>query len=86
MFKDVIQKMLEQELALALGYEKGDSLNKNTDNRINGTSKKTVKSQFGDIELYIPRDRDGDFEPQVIPKHTRYIFGLEEKIISLYAR
>ena len=86
MFKDVIQEMLEQELALELGYEKGDSLNKNTDNRRNGTSTKTVKSQFGDIELNIPRDRDGDFEPHVIPKHTRDISGLEEKIISLYAR
>ena len=86
MFKDVIQEMLEQELALELGYEKGDSLNKNTDNRRNGTSTKTVKSQFGDIELNIPRDRDGDFEPHVIPKHTGDISGLEEKIISLYAR
>lgn len=53
MFKDVIQEMLEQELALELGYEKGDSQNKNTDNRRNGSSKKTVKSQFGDIELDI---------------------------------
>lgn len=86
MFKDVIQEMLEKELALELGYEKGDSQNKNTDNRRNGSSKKTVKSQFGDIELDIQRDRDGNFEPQVIPKHTRYISGLEEKIISLYAR
>lgn len=49
MLKDVIQEMLEQELALKLGYEKGDSLNKNTDNRRNGTSTRTVKSQFGEI-------------------------------------
>ena len=49
MFKDVIQEMLEKELALELGYEKGDSQNKNTDNRRNGYSKKTVKSQFGNI-------------------------------------
>ncbi len=86
MFKDVIQEMLEEEMALELGYEKGDSRNKTTNNRRNGTSKKTVKSQFGDIELNIPRDRNGEFEPQVIPKHTRDISGLEEKIISLYAR
>ncbi len=86
MFKDVIQEMLEEEMALELGYEKGDSHNKTTNNRRNGTSKKTVKSQFGDIELNIPRDRNGEFEPQVIPKHTRDISGLEEKIVSLYAR
>lgn len=49
-------------------------------------AKKTVKSQFGNIELDIPRDRDNNYDPQVIPKHTRDISGLEEKIISLYAR
>ena len=86
MFKDVIQEMLEKELALELGYEKGDSLNKNTENRRNGYSKKTVKSQFGNIDLDIPRDRDSNYNPKVIPKHTRDISALEEKIISLYAR
>ena len=86
MFKDVIQEMLEKELALELGYEKGDSLNKHTENRRNGYSKKTVKSQFGNIDLDIPRDRDSNYNPKVIPKHTRDISGLEEKIISLYAR
>ena len=86
MFKDVIQEMLEKELALELGYEKGDSLNKHTENRRNGYSKKTVKSQFGNIDLDIPRDRDSNYNPKVIPKHTRDISALEEKIISLYAR
>ena len=86
MFKDVIQEMLEKELALELGYEKGDSLNKHTENRRNGYSKKTVKSQFGNIDLGIPRNRDSNYNPKVIPKHTRDISGLEEKIISLYAR
>lgn len=86
MFKDVIQEMLEKELALELGYEKGDIQNKNTENRRNGHSKKTVKSQFGDIELDIPRDRNNEYDPQVIPKHKKDISGLEEKIISLYAR
>ena len=76
MFKDVIQEMLEKELALELGYEKGDSQNKNTDNRRNGYSKKTVKSQFGNIELDIPRDRNSEYNPKVIPKHTKNISGL----------
>lgn len=80
MFKDVIQEMLEKELALELGYEKGDSQNKNTDNRRNGYSKKTVKSQFGNIELDIPRDRNSEYNPKVIPKHTKNISGLEEKL------
>ena len=86
MFKDVIQEILEKELTLELGYEKGDSLNKHTENRRNGYSKKTVKSQFGNIDLDIPRDRDNNYNPKVIPKHTRDISGLEEKIISLYTR
>ena len=86
MFKDVIQEILEKELTLELGYEKVDSLNKHTENRRNGYSKKTVKSQFGNIDLDIPRDRDSNYNPKVIPKHTRDISGLEEKIISLYAR
>jgi putative transposase len=86
MFKDILQEMLEQEMAIDLGYEKGDSQNKNTSNRRNGYSKKTVKSQFGDIELDIPRDRDNEFNPVVVPKNVRDISGIEEKIISLYAR
>ena len=86
MFKDVIQEILEKELTLELGYEKVDSLNKHTENRRNGYSKKTVKSQFGNIDLDIPRDRDSNYNPKVIPKHTRDISALEEKIISLYAR
>ena len=86
MFKDVIQEMLEKELALELGYEKGDSKNKNTDNRRNGYSKKTVKSQFGNIELDIPGNVKSEYDPKVIPKHTKNISSLEEKIISLYSR
>ena len=86
MFKDILQEMLEQEMVSELGYEKGDSQSKNTSNRRNGYSKKTVKSQFGDIELDIPRDRDNEFNPIVIPKNVRDISGIEDKIISLYSR
>ena len=69
MFKDVIQEMLEKELALELGYEKGDSQNKNTDNRRNGYSKKTVKSKFWNIQ----------YDPKIILKYTKNISCLEEK-------
>ena len=86
MFKDALQEMLEAELEVELGYVKGDKKNKNTDNRRNGTTKKTVSTRFGEIELDIPRDRNGKFEPVVVPKHTRDISGIEEQIISLYAR
>ena len=86
MFKDALQEMLEAELEVELGYVKGDRKNKNTDNRRNGTTKKTVSTRFGEIELDIPRDRNGKFEPVVVPKHTRDISGIEEQIISLYAR
>lgn len=86
MFKDILQEMVEQEMVQELGYEKGDSVNKNTNNRRNEYSKKVVKSQFRNIDLDIPRDRDNDFNPVVIPKNVRDISGIEEKVISLYAR
>lgn len=86
MFKDALQEMLEAELEIELGYSKGDKKNKNTDNRRNGYSQKTVKTEFGEIPLEIPRDREGDFEPMVVPKHKRDILGIEEKVISLYGR
>ena len=85
-FKDTLQEMLEAELEIDLGYVKEDRSNKSTDNRRNGYSKKKVKSQFGDIQLDIPRDRNSDFEPTVAPKNKRDISGIEDKVISLYAR
>lgn len=66
MFKDVLQEMLEAELEMELGYSKGDKNNKQTDNRRNGYSDKTVKTQYGEIPLKIPRDREGEFEPIVV--------------------
>lgn len=86
MFKDALQEMLEAELEAELGYSKGDRKNKQTDNRRNGYSEKTVKTQFGEMKLEVPRDRNGEFEPVVVPKNKRDISGIEEKVISLYAR
>lgn len=86
LFKDTIQEMLEAELDESLGYAKNDTQNKNTDNERNGYSQKTVKSQFGELELDIPRDRKAEFEPKIVPKYKKDISGLEEKIISLYSR
>jgi len=85
-FKDILQELLEAELEASLGYEKNQKENADTDNKRNGYSQKTVKTQYGDIQLDIPRDRNAEFEPQIIPKYQRDISGIEEKVISLYAR
>jgi len=86
MFKDALQEMLEAELEVELGYSKGDKRNKQTDNRRNGYTEKTVKTQFGEMPVEVPRDRNGEFEPIVVPKNKRDISGIEEKVIALYAR
>ena len=83
MFKDVLQEALEAELDEQLGYERYEK--SDTKNRRNGHSAKTVRSEFGDVEIAVPRDRNGEYEPKLIPKHSRSIEGMEEKIISLYA-
>ena len=81
--KDFIQESLEIELDSQLGYEKNDK-NFISDNSRNGYSKKKVKSSLGEIELDIPRDRNAEFEPHIVPKYSRDISNLEEKIISMY--
>ena len=86
MFKDVIQELLEVELDQELGFEKNDRLAKNTPNSRNGKSKKTVRSEMGHIVLDIPRDRQNEFEPQVVQKHSRDVSGIEDIVISMYAK
>lgn len=90
MLKDLmgstIQRMLNSELDEELGYEKYDVQNKETDNSRNGYSKKTVRSEYGEIELDIPRDRNGEFEPQIVKKNQTEIKGIESQIISMYAK
>ena len=78
--------MLQGELDSHLGYSKYDQRPKVTKNRRNGSSKKTVRSQLGEIELAIPRDREGDFEPELIPKGSRDISGIEDKVLAMYAK
>ena len=84
MFKDVLQETLEVELEEKLGYDKYQISDKATTNSRNGYSKKTVKSELGPVEINIPRDRNGEFEPQMIQKHQRNITGIEDKVLSLY--
>lgn len=85
-FKDILQELLEAELEASIGYAKNEKGSLKTENKRNGHTPKRVKSQYGEFEVDIPRDRAGEFEPRIIPKHQRDISGIEEKIISLYAR
>lgn len=85
-FKDMVEELLEAELEAKLGYAKDDSSNKNTDNSRNGYTSKTLKSEFGEVQIQVPRDRKGEFEPRIVPKYQRNVSGIEEKVIALYAR
>jgi len=81
-----IEEMLSAELEENLGYEKYDQGNKETDNSRNGYSTKTLRSEQGEMEIKIPRDRKGEFEPQIIKKHQKDIGTIEQQIITLYAK
>ena len=85
-FKDILQELMEAELDATLGYEKNQKGEVQTSNKRNGHSPKTLKSQYGEFQIDVPRDREGEFEPKLIPKYQRDISGIEEKVISLYAR
>jgi putative transposase len=84
--KALVEKALGAELTHHLGYEKGERRNRKTGNTRNGHSKKIVKSESGEMDLAIPRDRKGSFEPQLIKKGQRRFEGFDDKIISMYAR
>ena len=87
MVSTVLENGLEAELEDELGYSKYDYRNKNTDNSRNGYSEKTMKSSFGEMDIAVPRDRKGEFEPQLIKKQQTTISGdIEEKILSMYAK
>ena len=83
---DTLQGMLETEMDDKLGYSKYDYKNKETDDSRNGFSKKTVTSSLGDIELDIPRDRKGEFEPKVVKKNQTDISNIEDQVLSMYAK
>ena len=84
--KRMIEKALGAELTDHLGYEKSDTAGRGSGNSRNGASKKTVKSEDGEVEIAVPRDRAGSFEPQLIKKGQTRIDGFDDKIISMYAR
>ena len=91
LFKETIAEFmengLEAELDEELGYSKYDYKNKDTDNSRNGHSSKTLRTSFGDVEVSVPRDRKGDFDPQLLKKNQTSISqDIEEKILSMYAK
>ena len=87
MVGEILENGLEGELEEELGYSKYDYRNKETENSRNGYSSKSLKTSYGDVEIKIPRDRNGEFEPQLIRKQQTTLSGdIEEKIISMYAK
>jgi putative transposase len=84
--KTLMERALEAEMATHLGYEKHGAGEKKNDNRRNGKSRKTLKGDFGEIEIATPRDREATFEPRIIGKGQTRMAGLDSKILSLYAR
>ena len=91
LFKETIAEFmengLEAELDDELGYGRYDYRNKDTDNSRNGHSSKTLRTSYGDVEVAVPRDRKGEFEPQLLKKNqTSVSQDIEEKILSMYAK
>jgi transposase-like protein len=84
--KAVVERMLGGELTHHLGYPPGGTKPEATTNHRNGAGSKTVLTDEGPLPIDVPRDRDGTFEPQLIPKHARRFTGFDDKILALYAR
>jgi putative transposase len=82
--KRVLESALAAELTEHVGYEPGEP--RPGANARNGTTAKTVRTDIGDVRIDVPRDREGSFEPVVVPKHTRRLAGFDEAVISLYAK
>ena len=84
--KALVERALAAELSMHLGYEKHAADGRGSGNSRNGSSSKRLKGEFGTVEIAVPRDRAGSFEPQLVPKGTTRFAGFDEKILSLYAR
>jgi len=84
--KRLIERAMKAELTHQLGYEKHDPQGRGSGNSRNGKSRKNLKGDFGEIEIEVPRDREGQFEPKIVPKHQRRFDGFDDKILSMYAR
>ena len=86
MFGSFIEQALEAELDQHLGYSRYDFRNKSTSNARNGRKPKTIQTRLGETTVQAPRDREGSFQPQIVPKRQTNVIGIEDKILSLYAK
>jgi len=84
--KALVERALQAEMSEHLGHDKHAPVTNPSGNARNGKSRKTLKGEFGELPIEVPRDREGSFEPQLIPKHQTRWTGFDDKIISLYAR
>ena len=84
--KAVLERAMQGELTEHLGYGKHDPAGENSGNSRNGVTRKTLKGDFGEVELETPRDRNGEFDPQIIRKNQTRWTGFDDKILSMYAR
>lgn len=82
----VLERALDAEMTEHLGYAKHDPAGRGSGNSRTGTSAKTVLTDAGAVTVAVPRDRDGSFEPKLVPKHARRLAGFNDQILSLYAR
>lgn len=85
-FAPVFERILNAELDAHLGYSKSSTDEKETTNRRNGYSKKTIQGSFGEAEINTPRDREGTFEPVIIPKREKDVSQIEQKVLAMYSR
>ena len=81
--KALVERAMEAELTTHLGYEKHDPVGYGSGHSRNGTSKKKLKGDFGEIDIAVPRDRHANFEPKIVPKGTSRFTGFDDKILSL---
>lgn len=81
----LISRVMEAELTHELDYESGETPSETQGNRRNGFREKTLKTELGDVNIKVPRDRDGTFEPKIVPKHQRRFEEFDAKILSMYA-
>lgn len=84
--KSVVETALEEELSDHLGYDKHDPAGRNGGNSRNGYRTKTVLTEIGPVQIEVPRDRDGSFEPAIVAKRQRRLNGIDEIVLSLTAR
>ncbi|MBA2733021.1 MAG: IS256 family transposase [Acidobacteria bacterium] len=84
--KAVLERAMQAELTEHLGYERHDAAGDNSGNSRNGKSRKTLKGDFGNLPIEVPRDRDASFDPKIVPKGQTRFDGFDDKILSLYAR